>query len=134
MKKDTMTKYAIVPINMKQIDDNLFIRCVLISYKRLKGNIYEGTKVLDCSPYFKDSSKALQYKFEDDGYTLIMDGHGNSDSLRMIKRPYHLHSSSIVDERLNGTTFECNFEKVAFDIFHSSEYYDCDTTPMKVKR
>ena len=57
-------KYAIVPINIKQINHDLFLRCVLIQFKNKNGNFYEGTRLLDCSPYFKDSSKALQYKFE----------------------------------------------------------------------
>ena len=132
MKSNTM-KCAIVPINMKQIEDRLFVRCVLIGYKELKGDVYVGTKFLDCSPYFKDPSSALQYKFEDDGYTLIVDGHGHSKSLQMIKRPYHLHPSSNVDNRLNGTVFECTNEDDAIEVFHNSEYYDCDTNPMKAR-
>lgn len=124
--------YAIVPINIKQVDNDLFIRCVLVEFKNKEGNFYKGTRFLDCSPYFKDPSKALQYKFEDDGYTLIRDSHGNSDDLRMIKRKYHTCSASLVDERLLGTTFEAESDQEAIEFFTLSVYYDCDSEPMEV--
>lgn len=125
--------YAIVPINIKQVDNDLFIRCVLVEFKNKEGNFYKGTRFLDCSPYFKDPSKALQYKFEDDGYTLIRDSHGNSDDLRMIKREYHTCANgSLVDERLLGVTFEANNDEEALDFFRLSVYYDCDSEPIEV--
>lgn len=126
-------KYAIVPIYIKQVNKNLFIRCVLIEYKYKIGSFYKGTRLLDCSPYFKDPSNEVQYKFEDDGYTLIKDNHKDSDELSMVKKLYHTcGATSLVDERLLGTAFEADNDEDALEFFSLSVYYDCDSEPMEV--
>lgn len=127
--------YAIVPINTKKVDNNLYIRCALIGYTSMDDNVYRGTRYLDCNPYLKDPTRALQYRFEDDGYVLVSDSYGNSDCLRMVKRPYRVCPSvplMLIDRRLLGRRFVAPDDKAAISIFRESDYYNCDTRPMEV--
>ena len=124
-------KFAIVPINGKQVGKNIYIRCVLIEFQEFDGTTYTGTRILDCSPYFTITTNALQYKFEDDGYTLIQDGHGDSESFKMIKRPYHISSKGKEDERFAGVIFEADTDEEALDYFELSAYYDTDSFPIE---
>lgn len=126
-------KYAIVPINFKQLGNHLYIRCVLISFSTTNGLIYGGTRFLDKSPYFKDESKALQYSFFDDGYILTKDNHGQSIFLMGNKRPYHFHLPSFISvETLKVDGYEFTSDEEAINFFRNSDVYDCDTKPLEV--
>ena len=129
-----MRKYAVVPINFKQIGEKLeklVIRSVLIEYETISGNTYKRTRYLDCSPYFNNLTSSLKYEFEDDGYTLIIDNNTPNNWLRMKKREYHTHTKdSLVDNRLCGFVFLCDNDEEAKSKFRDSDYYDCDTNPI----
>ena len=118
-------KYAIIPINIKKVDGLLYLRSVLIRYSRKKDGMYKGTKYIGCSPYFNDSSMALQYKFDDNGYTLVSDAHGFSKEFIMVKRTYHtnLYQPSI--------EFEAKSDSDAYEEFRAGKYFDCDSNPIK---
>ena len=118
-------KYAIIPINIKKVDGLLYLRSVLIRYSRKKQGVYEGSKYIGCSPYFNDSSRALQYKFEDNGYTLVSDAHGISKELIMVKRTYHTNLYQPSFE------FKAKADSDAFEEFRSGKYFDCDSNPIK---
>lgn len=124
-------KFAIVPINGKQVENNIYIRCVLIEFKEFDGTTYKGTRFLDNSPYFNNVNNALQYKFEDNGYTLIQDGHRISEEFKMIKRPYHVPQKGKVDNRYYGVIFEADTDEEALDYFKFSPYYDTDSLPIE---
>ena len=128
-----MKKYAIVPINSKQTGDSLYVRCVLIQYKKKVGTNYMDTLILDESPYFLDHSNALQYRFDNDGYTLLHDAHEDSAGLIDVKRPYHSHEQIPgVDDRLYGKEFKADNGMDAIKVFRKSELYDCDSNPIQL--
>ncbi len=134
-----MKKYAIVPINFKKVDNDLYIRCVLIEFSDLVDNEYKGTRFIDCSPYFNDKSKKHHYKFEDDGYTLTSTNIEQESDLLLKKRPYHIKDFSGMElfkdicDRLAPTYFICDTDDEAIEYFRLSVYYDCDSEPITME-
>ena len=69
-----MTKYAMIPINVKRINNKTHIRRVLISYlfKKSKEHLvtYYGTKFITADQYFYDVNSSHKYEFKNKYYKL----------------------------------------------------------------
>lgn len=114
-------KYAGICINCRLDEEDMpLIRRVLIGYGSFEDGIFKDTWFVECDPYFKDSSKSHQYKFEDDGYSLISLSNAKTYEAAALlgsKRLYHYYSEN---EKRFASIFGIPAKKLA-PIFYEAE-------------
>lgn len=72
MEEEKKKKYAGVCINYRlDEEDRPLLRRVLIGYGSFEDGVFKDTWLVGKDPYFDDSAKSHQYRFEDDGYSLV---------------------------------------------------------------
>ncbi len=105
--------YAMIPINRKYVDGKRVVRRVLISYKKRKGNVYTGTKLISKDPYFIDPRASHQYYFADHWFRLVKDEYGDNYLLN-VKRPYEYERDNFLDPAIE---FEAKTDQEAEKYF-----------------
>ena len=134
-----MNNYAMIAINRKEDEaGKVHIRRVLISYKGRPTigdfgiKYFHNTRLIAVDPYFEDTTRSHQYKFEDDGYTLISNDGPNAflyvfKPELFKKRTYHIlpHGGEEIwdysEDKLVLTgyvRFKAKSDEEAIKIFH----------------
>ena len=132
-----MKKFAMVPINFKEIEDKkLLVRRVLISYRfkthkkstfdGVRWTFYHGTKILSYDNYFKKSDSSHQYVFYDKDYVLKEANNINRiiyDLKPIIysRRKYHGLTGSCEDKYPTVIEFKAKTKEEAIKILKERE-------------
>lgn len=123
--------YVMLAINGKEIDDNIYVRRVLLRYETKETapalyrgvfiTKYLGTKLLAVDDYFKDKTKNNQYSFYDDYYVLTSTNYWHNKGVEGDERLYHSISGELEDryyKHLAPIEFEASSDKAAIKKFN----------------
>ena len=113
-------KYAMIPINRRYSDNNeRIVRRVLISYIEKVDGVYQGTKLIEVDPYFKDPNSSQKYEFTDNEFWLISNAYVDSftqNSLLNQKRKYEYDAGRLIETAIE---FEASTNEEAISKFNS---------------